>query len=429
MEKFRFFKKNLQTKGPSIAKTAELKPLLETPDTNSKLTWAMFKGGLEAATKSTHATDKILAMMKSYSMISTKKLAKEDDKKTTHIKFPLNSRDKTKIETIPSSYGWKSADTTTITNFITSYDKIGKLAKAKISWVITKVHNPKELAQLAFKTEGRTDERKEVRALLEFIKAHPITEESDIIKISDKSPYVYHLDTYAFEGCLENYITIPDDLKTALNTYRKTFPNSDALQHGVELPDHGNNEIKAYNTALKELMNEGTINNTPPEDPFRKKAEARTKQFKAEQTESKEEEKKDKRKTEQEKEQEKKQEKKVQPLTLVSTEMDKLLQQQDDDTLDDAINAAAHELFSKGQFTFNESKYSAFGAGELSVKIEIIRQCLAAILPELRNENPDYKACIDKLKNHENLLPITLIECLEQYIENQDRNHTKSSSK
>lgn len=276
MEKFRFFKKNLQTKGPSIAKAAELKPLLEKPDTNSKLTWAVFKEGLEAATKSTHATDKILAMMKSYSMISTKKLAKEDDKKTTHIKFPLGSQDKTKIETIPSSYGWKSADTTTITNFITSYDKIGKLAKAKISWVITKMHNPKELAQLAFKTEKRDA----VNNCLKLINDEPIKEGASLVTAEFSGdtthPRIYTLNEPYFEDVLNHYrISISQDFRKALKDY--TGPKSDAFKDG--LTPYDNEKIKEYNTKLQELMDQGTIDGRYPEQTDEEKADQANKEF------------------------------------------------------------------------------------------------------------------------------------------------------
>lgn len=270
MEKFRFFKKNLQTKGLKIAKTSQLDPLLKTPD--RQLTWTVFKEGLEEATNSKHATDKILAMMKSYSMISTNKLAPGDDKQTTHIKFPLKNHDKTKIETIPLSYGWKTTDTTTITNFINSYNDIGKLAKAKISWVITKMHNPKELAQLALKTEKRSRTRKkerEVQACLNFLldaRIHRLSPLIASVQTQDpEHPFTYTLNVSKFNSLLKQYtVQIPDNFRSDLDKYQKS-PGTllpDTFNEG--LPDHGDKKIQQYNKTLRDLLTKGTIDNKYP---------------------------------------------------------------------------------------------------------------------------------------------------------------------
>ncbi len=229
MTKFRFFKKKLRTKGANIAKAEALKTLLKTNDTEVDQT--TFENGLKAATNSKHATDKILAMMKLRSMISTKKLSSKDDKQTTHITFPLGEEDKQKIKAIASNYTKSAESPTPIENFIKSYTNLGKLAKTKISWVITKMHNPKELAQLALTTEQRSKERNEVRALLKFIQNNPITPDSEMVHTelehnhsTHTESLIYKLDVQTFLTTTQFYpeITIPNDFATVLTTYEST---------------------------------------------------------------------------------------------------------------------------------------------------------------------------------------------------------------
>ncbi|MGN1041189.1 MAG: hypothetical protein ACI4PJ_00420, partial [Acutalibacteraceae bacterium] len=86
MDRFEFFKENLQDKGPSIAKDEKLKALLRQEDKG--VDQGTFEAGLKAAKDSKHATDKILAMMKLRSMIS-----KKGDGKIIHITFPLSKKD------------------------------------------------------------------------------------------------------------------------------------------------------------------------------------------------------------------------------------------------------------------------------------------------------------------------------------------------
>lgn len=267
MTKFRFFKKKLQKKGANIAKEEALKTLLNQNDT--QVDQKTFKTGLEAAIESKHATDKILAMMKLRSMISTKKLGSEDDKQTTHIAFPLNNKEITKIKAIPTYYDWKDKDTTPIENFITSYKSLGKLAKTKISWVITKMHNPKELAQLTLTTEKRSDERNEVRALLKFIQANPITPHSSIISTiinkkntTDTDFLVYTLNVNDFISNANGTkgVILPNELTQILTEYKE--PRKDSFTCGLSA--HGNKQIAEYNTSLKELIEDGTINRKYP---------------------------------------------------------------------------------------------------------------------------------------------------------------------
>ena len=262
MEKFGFLKKNLQDKGPNIAKEEKLKTLLEEKDT--EVDEDTFKAGFEAAKDSKHATDKILAMMGLRSMIS-----KKSEGKPIYITFPLSETDKSNIITkIKSSCEWEDNDVDdTIKKFIVSYNKLGKLAKAKISWVIAKMHNPKELATLAHDTKDR---KKEVRAMLKFIQDNPIEEDMPYIKVAfsedDAKPRIYTLNTECFKDTLKHYkISISKDFRDALDKYDDDGPKKGAFKRG--LPAHGNEKIKAYNEALKKLMEEGTIDGKyPPED-------------------------------------------------------------------------------------------------------------------------------------------------------------------
>lgn len=271
MTKFRFFKNKLQKKGANIAKSGDLGTLLAQQDTG--VDQETFKKGLNAAIQSKHATDKILAMMKLRSMISTKKLGPEDTKQTTHIAFPLNEKEITKLKAIPTYYSWKDKDPEPIENFITSYKSLGKLAKTKISWVITKMHNPKELAKLTLTTEKRSDERNEVRALLKFIQANPITPDSEIIgaiinKNKKNTDYkdpdfrVYTLNVTQFLSNVHKSpgVKLTTDFSNALDIY--TQPNPNAFKSG--LSSHGNKLIEQYNKALKELMENGSINGEYP---------------------------------------------------------------------------------------------------------------------------------------------------------------------
>lgn len=271
MTKFRFFKKNLQTKGPKIAKESALKSLLETEDTSNTLTQPLLRDGLKAAIESKHATDKILAMMKLRSMISTKKLGPGDDKQTTHIEFPLSNPTTAKIKAFLTGYERNGEDPIPIDTFMTSYNSLGKLAKTKISWVITKMHNPKELAKLALTTEQRSDKRNEVRALLKFIQENPITPESAIIgtiinknkkntehKDQDYRVYILDVPTFLQRVYNSNGVKLSTEFQTALEQYKDiSAPSPQAFKNG--LPENGNKYIKIYNTKLKELMDKGSI--------------------------------------------------------------------------------------------------------------------------------------------------------------------------
>lgn len=272
MEKFGFLKKNLQDKGPNIAKEKKLNALLEKKD--GAVNKETFEAGLKAATDSKHATDKILAMMGLRSMIS-----KKGDGKIIHITFPLNKKDEDKIKDIPSSCFHLSGEdfetmSTTINKFIESYEDLGRLAKAKISWVIAKMHNREQLATLAHDTAKKLSEaRKEVPAILKFIQANPIVESNSAIigaiinknRKNTEDYRVYTLNVAQFKANVSstNGVSLPVKFQTALELYNDiSAPFPKAFKSG--LPAHGNKKIEDYNKALKELMEEGTIGGNYP---------------------------------------------------------------------------------------------------------------------------------------------------------------------
>lgn len=268
MDKFGFLKENLYTNGPSIAKYQKLNSLLGS--VYKEINKEFFEQHLKAATDSTHATDKILAMMKLRSMIS-----KKGNEKIIYITFPLSKKDEDKIKGIPSSYfNLSKEDSETmseaINKLINSYNRLGRLAKVKISWVIAKMHNREQLAKLAHDTKDR---KKEVRAMLKFIQANPIESNSNIIsaiinknkkstEYEDKDYRVYTLNVTQFEANVSNTdgVSLPKKFQIALENY--DGPKENAFQSGLHA--HGNKKIKAYNDALKELMEKGTIGGNYP---------------------------------------------------------------------------------------------------------------------------------------------------------------------
>ncbi len=276
MAKLRFVKKKLQKNGPRFAKSKKLGSLLGTED--AQVEKGPFTEALTDATTST-TTDKILMMGKIRSMISTNNLVKENDKKTTHITLPLNGSEPKLLgnaKQLITKYGWdkdgNAATETAVEKFIEQYSKLGKRHIPKATILISRMHNPKELATLANETaKKRIDAITAVPACLKFIKANPIEPNSPIIgaitntnKTAEHEDYrVYTLNVTQFISNATNTsgVILSDKFRTALETY--DGPKEGAFRSGLR--EYGNKEIDGYNKALKQLMEAGTIDGNYPE--------------------------------------------------------------------------------------------------------------------------------------------------------------------
>lgn len=216
------------------------------------------------------------------SLISTSKVAGEGtNKPITYFTLPLKDKENFQKDSLRmlNKIKWGDSEDNAqnleklvkaVDDFIDKYATLGKRHIPIATALIASIHNLKQLAHLTFKPKEQNETRKkaiqearqtELANMLLFINDCPIEKGKDYIEKIGDGKYTLNVDKFIEK--LKEYKIYESTSKLFIRDLRKyqaskDKPLKDALKHVLNAYEN-NTEIEAYNSALKQLMEQGTI--------------------------------------------------------------------------------------------------------------------------------------------------------------------------